>query len=189
MNLSNSGTLSLSPCYCCLVAKSCLSLLWPHGLKPTRLLSPRDFPDQNTAVGCHFLLQGIFPTQGSNPGLLHCRQILYHLSHQGSPNLKIHSAKKEKKNANYHLTRKGCHKPSVWKTNNNKKKLSQAGDKPECSPSHNKYAKVLKERIREPWKETSNERDREAVLLTSTDPRNLEARGHHQMLSEMHKVL
>ena len=33
-------------------------------------------------VGCHFLLQGIFPTQGSNPGLLHCRGILYHLSHQ-----------------------------------------------------------------------------------------------------------
>uniref|UniRef100_A0A8B9YL87 Nucleophosmin n=1 Tax=Bos mutus grunniens TaxID=30521 RepID=A0A8B9YL87_BOSMU len=38
-----------------------------------------------TGVGCHALLQGIFPTQGSNPGLLHCRQILYHLSHQGSP--------------------------------------------------------------------------------------------------------
>ena len=35
-------------------------------------------------MGCHFLLQGIFPTQGSNPGLLHCRQMLYHLSHQGS---------------------------------------------------------------------------------------------------------
>ena len=34
---------------------------------------------------CHSLLQGIFPTCGSNPGLLHCRQILYHLSHQGSP--------------------------------------------------------------------------------------------------------
>lgn len=49
--------------------------------------------------------------------------------------------------------------------------------------------KVLKERIREPWKETSNERDREAVLLTSTDPRNLEAGCHHQMLSELHKVL
>ena len=36
-------------------------------------------------MGCHFLLQGIFPTQGLNPGLQHCRQILYHLSHQGSP--------------------------------------------------------------------------------------------------------
>ena len=39
---------------------------------------------QNTGVGCHSLLHGIFPTQGSSPGLLHCRQILYHLSHQGS---------------------------------------------------------------------------------------------------------
>ena len=40
---------------------------------------------KNTGVGCHSLLQGIFPTQGSNLGLLHCRQILYFLSHQGSP--------------------------------------------------------------------------------------------------------
>ena len=44
-----------------------------------------DSPGQNTEVGCHALLQGIFPTQGSSPGLPHCRQILYHLSHQGSP--------------------------------------------------------------------------------------------------------
>ena len=34
-------------------------------------------------MGCHFLLQGIFPTQGSNPGFLYCRKILYHLSHEG----------------------------------------------------------------------------------------------------------
>ena len=46
-----------------------------------RLLSPRDSPGKNTGVGCHFLLQGVVRTQGSNPGLLHCRQILYHLSH------------------------------------------------------------------------------------------------------------
>src|SRR5574337_1312024 len=39
------------------------------------------FPGQNTGVGCHFLLQGIFPTQGLNPGLLHWRQILHHLNH------------------------------------------------------------------------------------------------------------
>ena len=44
-----------------------------------------DSPGKNTEVGCHALLQGIFPTQGSNLGLLHCRRILYHLSHQGSP--------------------------------------------------------------------------------------------------------
>ena len=48
--------------------------LWPLGRQPTRLLSPWNSPGKNTGVGCHFLLQGIFPTQGSNPGLLHCRQ-------------------------------------------------------------------------------------------------------------------
>jgi len=47
-------------------------------------LSPWNFPGKSTGVGCHFLLQGIFPTQGSNPGLEYCRQMLYHLSHQGS---------------------------------------------------------------------------------------------------------
>jgi len=46
-----------------------------------------DSPSKNTGVGCHVLLQGIFPTQGSNPGLPHCRRILYHLSHQGSPRI------------------------------------------------------------------------------------------------------
>ena len=44
-----------------------------------------DSPGKNTGVGCHALLQGIFPTQGLNPGLPHCRWILYCLSHQGSP--------------------------------------------------------------------------------------------------------
>ena len=43
-----------------------------------------DSPGKNTEVGCHFLLQGIYPTQGLNPGLVHCRQDLSHLSHQGS---------------------------------------------------------------------------------------------------------
>ena len=46
-----------------------------------------DTSGKNTGVGCHALLQGIFPIQGSNPGFLHCRQILYHLSHQGSPRI------------------------------------------------------------------------------------------------------
>ena len=50
-----------------------------------RLLCPWDSPGKNTGVGCHSLFQGIFLTQGSNPGLPHCRQILYHKSHQGSP--------------------------------------------------------------------------------------------------------
>ena len=49
------------------------------------LLRPWDFPGKSTGVGCHCLLQRIFPTQGSNVGLPHYRQMLYHLSHQGSP--------------------------------------------------------------------------------------------------------
>ena len=49
------------------------------------LLCPWDSPGKNTGVGCHSLLQGILLTQGLNPGLLHCRQIVYHLSHQGIP--------------------------------------------------------------------------------------------------------
>ena len=67
---------------------SCSALsnsLWPHGLESTRLLCPWNSPGKNTGVGSHSLLQGIFPTQGSNRGPPHCRQILYHLSHQGSP--------------------------------------------------------------------------------------------------------
>ena len=58
--------------------------LRPHGLQPTRLLHPWDFPGKSTGVGCHFLLQGIFLIQRLNLGLPHCRQILDHLSHQGS---------------------------------------------------------------------------------------------------------
>ena len=52
------------------VANSYLTLLQPHELQPARLLCPWDFPGKNTEVGCQFLLQGIFPTQGSNPPLL-----------------------------------------------------------------------------------------------------------------------
>ena len=55
--------------------------LQPHRLQPTRLLCPWDFPGIRTGVDCYFLPQGIFPTQGSNPGLSHCRQTLYCLSH------------------------------------------------------------------------------------------------------------
>ena len=46
--------------------------LWPRGLQPTRLLCPWNSSGKNTGVGCHALLHGIFPTQGSNPGLLRC---------------------------------------------------------------------------------------------------------------------
>ena len=56
--------------------------LWPHGQ-----YSPWNSPGQNTGVGSLSLLQGIFPTQGSNPGLPHCKWILYQLSHKGSPRI------------------------------------------------------------------------------------------------------
>ena len=56
--------------------------LWSH-----RLYSPWTSPSQNTGVGSLSLLQGIFPTQGSNPGLPHCRRILSSLSHKGSPRI------------------------------------------------------------------------------------------------------
>ena len=75
-------------CVCVCVCVSCIVVsnsLRPHGLKPTRLLYLWNSPGKNTGVGCHSLLPGIFLTQGSNPGLLHCRQIPYHLSLQGSP--------------------------------------------------------------------------------------------------------
>ena len=58
--------------------------LRPHGLQPARLLCPWGSPGKNTGVGCHALLQGIFPTQGLNPGLPHCRRILHQLGHQES---------------------------------------------------------------------------------------------------------
>ena len=52
-----------------------------------------DSPGKNTGVGYHALLQGMFPTSGSNPGLLHCRWVLYQLSHQGSPCNRLKSGK------------------------------------------------------------------------------------------------
>ena len=61
------------------------SLVVSTTLRPHGLYSPWNFPSQNTGVGSLSLLEGIFPTQGLNSGLLHCRQILYQLSHKGSP--------------------------------------------------------------------------------------------------------
>ena len=66
---------------------SCVQLFATHGPQLTRLLCLWDFPDKDTGVVCHFLLQRIFLTQGSNLGLLHCRQIFYQLSHQLSDSL------------------------------------------------------------------------------------------------------
>ena len=61
----------------------------PYGLQPARLLHSWNSPSKNTGVGCHSLLQGIFLARGLNPGLPYCRQILYHMNHQGSPSVPI----------------------------------------------------------------------------------------------------
>ena len=65
-----------------LVAQSCPTLCDPMDCSPPGSSVHGDSPGENTRV-CHALLQEIFPTQGSNPRLLHCRQILYYLSRQG----------------------------------------------------------------------------------------------------------
>ena len=73
---------------CAVLSRSVVSdSLRPRRLQPARLLCPWDSPGRNTGVGCHALLQGIFLTQELNQDLLHCRQILYLLSHQGGPRI------------------------------------------------------------------------------------------------------
>ena len=73
-----------------LVAQSSPTLWDPMDCSPFRLLCLWDSPGKNTGVGSHSLLQEISPTQRSNPGLPHVRQILYHLSHQGSCNIYVY---------------------------------------------------------------------------------------------------
>ena len=79
----------LCVCVCVRIVRCCILVspawLWPHGLSPTRLLCPWDSPGKNTAVGCHFLLQGIVPTQGSKLHplwLLHWQADSLSLSHR-----------------------------------------------------------------------------------------------------------
>ena len=68
------------------ILTQCIRVM-PDSLQPRGLYSPWNSPGQNTEVGSFSLLQVIFPTQGSNSDLLHCRQILYQLSHKGSPSV------------------------------------------------------------------------------------------------------
>ena len=75
---------------CVLVTQLCQILCNPMEYSPLRLLFPWNSPGKNTGVGCQFLpaissSRGIFLTQGLNPGLLHCKWTLYHLSHQRNP--------------------------------------------------------------------------------------------------------
>ena len=68
-----------------LVTQSCPTLCDPMDWSPSGSSVHGDSPGKNTGVGCHALLQEVFPTQGLNPGLPHCRQIIYPLSPQGNP--------------------------------------------------------------------------------------------------------
>ena len=70
---------------CCLVAKSCQTLLRPQGLYSTRVLCPQYSPGKNTGMGSRFLFQGTSPTQESNPHYLRWQADSLPLSHQGSP--------------------------------------------------------------------------------------------------------
>ena len=65
-------------CVCVLVTQLCLTLCDPMDCSPPGFSVHGDSPGKNTGAGSHALLQGIFPTQALNPGLLHCRQILYY---------------------------------------------------------------------------------------------------------------
>ena len=86
-----------TPCVC---SRSVMSdPLQCFGLQLDKLLCPWDSQGKNTGVGCHIVLQGIFLTQELNPGLLcflHCKQILYPLSHWGSPKNPMNSMKRQK---------------------------------------------------------------------------------------------
>jgi len=73
--------------YLCLVTQSCSTLCNPVDCSPPGSSVHGDSPGKNTGVGSLSLLWGIFLTQGSNPGILHCRRILYHLSHQAVKNI------------------------------------------------------------------------------------------------------
>ena len=64
--------------------------LRPHELQPTRLLYSWNSPDKNSSLGSHSILQAFFPNQGSKLDLLHCRPILYSLSHKGSLLIHFH---------------------------------------------------------------------------------------------------
>ena len=88
------------------VTQSCLTLCNPMDCSLSGSSVHGIFPGKSAGVDCHCLLQGIFPTQGSNPGLPHCRQTLYPLSHQGSPRANI--AEETISKSVSHITLKNC---------------------------------------------------------------------------------
>ena len=93
LSLSHLGSPVYVHAVLCLVTQSCPTLCDPLDCSLPGSSVHGDSSGKNTGVGCHTLLQGVFPTQALNPGLLHCRRILYCLSHKGSPYMYIHMHK------------------------------------------------------------------------------------------------
>ena len=88
MRIPRSSTFMLSfVVVLCLVTQLCLTFCDPMDYSPPGSSVHGDSPGKNTGVGCHALLQGIFPIQRLSPDLPNCKQTLYHLSHQGSPKI------------------------------------------------------------------------------------------------------
>ena len=85
LKIMAAGTYYICTYMLCLVVQSHPTLCDPMDYSLPGTSVHGDSPGKDTRVGCHALLQGIVPTQGLNPGLQHCRRILYHLSYQGSP--------------------------------------------------------------------------------------------------------
>ena len=83
LKITSAGLRNVCVCVC-FVIMSCPTLCDPMDYSPPGASVHRDSPDENTGVGCHALLQAIFPIQGLHPALLHCGRILYCLNHQGS---------------------------------------------------------------------------------------------------------
>ena len=98
------------------VAQTCPTLCNHMDCNLPRLLHPWNFPGKNTGVGCHFLFQGIFPTQGSNPGLPHCRQMLYQLTHGEAPKKKTKNLNQSQKFKNQINIRRNLVSNFFWKT-------------------------------------------------------------------------
>ena len=92
----------------CLAVQSCSTLCNPMDCSLPGSPVPGDFPGKNTGVSCHGILQGIFPTQGLNPGLPHCRWILYCLTHQESLKSEINNTRPKSGSHLGHTPSEGC---------------------------------------------------------------------------------
>ena len=90
---------------CCpLVTKSCLTLWDPMDSSPPGSSIHGDSPCKNTGVGCHFHLQGIFPGQGLDPCLLHCRWLFYHWTVLNDPQLQLYENNQFERRRQWHPT-------------------------------------------------------------------------------------